>query len=85
MAWWQILLLIYCVTVFLITMVTIYLWGFNKFILLETPKELHDKTSMNWFGCILVWFFEFLLNPVIWIVVLVLGFFCWLLTVGRKY
>ena len=84
MTCWETLLTLYSGIVLITTVTIICLWGCDKFILLDTPKELHDKTSMNWLGCIFVWLFEFLLNPIIWIVALVAEFLYWLFTVGRK-
>ena len=84
MTCWETILTIYGGLIFLITIIVIYLWCIDIFILLDTPKELHDRTKMNWFGCIFVWLLEFLLNPCIWLAVLVVGFFYWLFTVGRK-
>ena len=84
MTCWETVLIMYYGIVFITMLIEVCLWGDDKFILLDTPKELHDRTKMNWFGCIFVWFLEFLLNPIIWILCLILELFYWLFTVGRK-
>lgn len=82
---WQIILIFYGIIVLSTLSAVLFFAGLdNRFVLLDTPKELHEKTSMNWFGCVFIWFLEFLLNPIWWIVAIILEFFHWLFTVGRK-
>ena len=53
---------------------------------------LYSETEMNWFGCIVVWIFILLVNPVWWILVrlleylisIAIKFINWLMHVGRK-
>lgn len=52
--------------------------------LFDTPRDLYDNTSMNWFGCIFVWILELLLNPFVWMFYILFTVFKWLFTVGRK-
>lgn len=57
-----------------------------------SPLGLYSETEMNWFGCILVWMFILLVNPIWWILVrlfeylinITIKFISWLIHVGRK-
>lgn len=82
--WLLVSAIIYSLLVIMTTITSLIALANGVFILLDTPKELYDKTSMNWFGCIFIWFLEFLLNPIVWIFDYILYFFDWLFTVGRR-
>jgi len=85
MAWYQYLLCFYIafsiVTFIIVLAIFIdepYEW------IIQSPIQLYEKTNMNWFGCIFIWFLEFLLMPVPVILSLIWDFFNWLVHVGRK-
>lgn len=72
---------------FIVSFALITLFSYNgmfynkpKYFLLHTPKRLYEKTKMNYFGCVLIWFLEFLINPLSWIFAAI----WWLFHVGRK-
>ena len=76
-------LFIYGLTVLGVAIVSALHLDTGHNFLFDTPRDLYDKTNMNWFGCIFVWFLEFLLNPIAWIFAIIIWFFNWLFTVGR--
>lgn len=52
--------------------------GINNFY--KTPKEIYENTEMNVFGCIVVWVFSIIFNPLRFIFL----FIYFLFHVGRK-
>ena len=45
-----------------------------------TPKEIYESNDMNMFGCVIVFMFCFILNPLFYIA----HFIHWIFHVGRK-
>ena len=45
-----------------------------------TPKEIYESNDMNMFGCVIVFMFCFILNPLFYIA----HFIYWIFHVGRK-
>ena len=86
MTWWQILLLIYGAIVAFVNLVEFGWVSYNdgRWPLLETPKNFYEDYGMNWFGSIVSWFGEFLLNPIVWVVLLLSRAITWLFYAGRK-
>lgn len=77
------ILILYVMAVAIVSILSLLFLGDMKICLL-TPSEIYEKTNLNWFGCIFVWFLEFIINPIMWICIAVLKFIIWLFTVGRK-
>lgn len=77
------ILILYVMTVVIVGMVSLFLIGDRKICLL-TPSEIYENTSLNWFGCIFIWFLEFIINPFMWVGILIVKSIIWLFTVGRK-
>ena len=69
--------------VVIVSIVSLLLIGDRKICLL-TPSEIYENTNLNWFGCVFVWFLEFIINPIMWICITVVKIVKWLFTVGRK-
>ena len=77
------MLVLYVIAVIIVSIVSLLLLGDVKICLL-TPSEIYENTNLNWFGCVFIWFLEFLINPFVWIGILVVRTAIWLFTVGRK-
>lgn len=77
------MLVLYVIAVVIVSIVSILLLGDVKICLL-TPSEIYENTNLNWFGCVFVWFLEFLINPFVWIGITIAKIVKWLFTVGRK-
>lgn len=76
-------LALYVMAVIIVSIVSLLLVGDRKICLL-TPSEIYENTNLNWFGCIFVWFLEFIINPIMWICIFIVEIIKWLFTVGRK-
>lgn len=87
MAWWEILLISYGSFVAFVSFIEcVYIsWEEEDWPLLYTPKDFYEDCGMNWFGSIMCWLGEFILNPVAWICLLFATIISWLFYVGRKY
>ena len=77
------ILVLYAMAIAIVSIVSLLLIGDMKICLL-TPSEIYENTNLNWFGCIFVWFLEFLINPIMWICITIGKIIIWLFTVGRK-
>ena len=77
------ILVLYVMAIVIVGIISLLLIDDMKICLL-TPNEIYENTNLNWFGCISVWFLEFLINPIMWICITILKFIIWLFTVGRK-
>ena len=77
------ILILYVMAVAIVSIVSLLLIGDRKICLL-TPSEIYENTNLNWFGCVFVWFLEFIINPIMWICITIAKTFIWLFTVGRK-
>ena len=53
--------------------------GINDFY--KTPKEIYENTEMNMFGCLVVWIFSTIFNPLRFVFL----FIYFLFHVGRKH
>lgn len=71
------ILTLYIMAVFIIGFLSLLLTEDMKLCLL-TPSEIHKNTNLNWFGCIFVWFLELIINPIIWIGIVIVKIFKWL-------
>ena len=78
------ILVLYVVAVIAVTIVSLLLLLDMERICLLTPREIYEETNYNWFGCIFIWFLEFIINPIMWIGITIAGMVEWLFTVGRK-
>lgn len=45
-----------------------------------TPRQIYDCTNINMFGCVLIFIFAFILNPLSYVAY----FLYWIFHVGRK-
>lgn len=77
------ILISYVLAVVIVSVVSLLLLGDKKVCLL-TPREIYENTNLNWFGCIFVWFLEFIINPIMWICITVVQVVSWIFTVGRR-
>lgn len=77
------ILILYAMAVVIITIVSLVLIG-NMKVCLLTPSEIYESTNLNWFGCVFIWFLEFIINPIMWICITIVKIIKWLFTVGRK-
>ena len=77
------ILILYVIAVAIVSIISLLFLGDMKICLL-TPSEIYENTNLNWFGCIFVWFLEFLINPIMWICITIVKIVKWLFTVGRK-
>lgn len=76
-------LILYAMAVFIMSMLSLLSIEDIKICLL-TPSEIYENTNLNWFGCIFVWFLEFIINPIVWIGIAIVKTIVWLFTAGRK-
>jgi hypothetical protein len=76
------ILILYGVAVVTVTATSLLFLGDMKVCLL-TPSEIYENTNLNWFGCVFVWFLEFIINPVMWICITIVKIIKWLFAVGR--
>lgn len=77
------ILILYVMAVVIVSTISLLFLGDMKVCLL-TPSEIYENTNLNWFGCIFIWFLEFIINPIMWICIAIINFIKWLFTVGRK-
>lgn len=81
--WLIAILILYVMAVGIVSIVSLLFIGDQKICLL-TPSEIYENTNLNWFGCVFVWFLEFIINPIMWICIAIVKIVKWLFTVGRK-
>ena len=77
------ILILYVMAVVIVSILSLLFLGDMKICLL-TPNEIYENTNLNWFGCIFVWFLEFIINPIMWVCITIGKIVKWLFTVGRK-
>lgn len=78
------ILTLYVIAVFIVSIVSLLLIIEGRKICLLTPSEIYENTNLNWFGCVFVWFLEFVINPFMWIGITMVKTIVWLFTVGRE-